>query len=287
MSDERAPEWDDLLLVEEQAEPDTHWYLYLWSRHCAEQGLPDGSSEEQPLLYEKAPRFVEWLRSAHNRFSEGNILALLDAVHICRDEAIPFPNWVVSGLEQFMVETVVKGAPGRRGRSNNPLARARQTFKQQKQRAVIDGIRRAQKWGFDPETGEPSDLFLFMTLPNEVKSYVERHGMPALGSNLQAAVELAEKSLRGTEFQAAFSTLERLAKSTRDDTFTVEEPSVRAALGIASLDELPAAFGEFGFSPADGPVNETAPPGIGDTTEVKKKDVFWIAIRRREIGPSS
>lgn len=287
MSDVPEPSWDDIIIVKATAEHEANWLLYIWSHYCAERGLPDGTSEERPLFNDRAPHFIKALRSAHDRFTEGNLLALLDAAQICRDEAIPVPNWVICGLEQFMVDTIIKGAPGRRGRSNNPLARARQTVKQQKQRAVISGIRQAQRYGFDLETGEPSEFFLFVTLPNEAKAYIEQHGTDALGTNLQDAVELAEKCLRGTEFQATFSTLERLAKSTQDETFTVEEESVRATLGITALDEPPAPFGEFGLTPSEGCSSKAGTFGGGETQKVKKNDVFWLAFRRRDVRPSS
>ena len=206
MSEGREVRPDDLLVVQLVPRPEAGWLPELWSCYNAERGLPDGRSEERPLDHTNAPWFIEELRLAKEKFEAGNLIALLDALHICRVDRLPVPDWVLSGMEGFMVETVTKGAPGKRGRCNNPLARARQTVRQQKQRAVIDGIRQAQKVSPDAE------ILHFVMLSNEVKTYFQKHGPLPLGSNLQDAVRIAEKCLRGTEFQATFSTLERLAK---------------------------------------------------------------------------
>ena len=283
MSDECPPHLDDAFIVETKAEPETEWLLNIWSSYCAEQGLPDGTSEAQPMELQHAPWFLESLRLAHDKYEAGNLIALLDALHICRSENLSVPDWVLSGMERFMLDTITKGAPGKRGRCNNPLARARQAVKQQKQRAVIDGIRLTQKVLRDADDAEDAELFYALMLPNEVKDYFKRHGASPLGRNLQDAVEVAEKSLRGTEFQATFSTLERLAKSTPEATFEVDAPTVREALGIDVLDKMPGPYGPYQFMLLE----ELSEEAGGGTDAVKEKPVFWLTIRRRDMSPVS
>lgn len=274
MSDDTAPQRDDLLLMTLEVDPESKWLLDLWSKYCESQGLPDGKSKENPLDYRKMPQYLDSLKWAYNKFEAGNLIALLDALHICRRESLPIPNWVVSGLEAFMLDTITNGAPGKRGRCNNPLARARQTVKQQKQRQVIKGIRMAQK------VSPNADVLHFVMLSNEVKDYFKIHGALPLGSNLRDAAKLAEKCLRGTEFQATFLTLERLAKSASDETFEIEEDTVRKALGITALDAPPAPFGEF---VVDWPV-ESWPEEAESGDAVKETAVFWVTIERKDAN---
>ncbi|SFU00087.1 hypothetical protein [Sedimentitalea nanhaiensis] len=282
MSDDHVPHPDDLLSVQVEADAKDGWFFRLWSEQCASQGKPDGTSEDMPLDYSNPPNIVQELKDAFDRFEAGNVIALLDALHICRSDNLPTPDWILSGMEKFILGTIMDGAPGKPGRSNNPLSRARQALKHEKQREVIRGIRNAQK--FPPE----AEWFHALALPNEVKRFFEAHGPRPLGSNLQDAVEIAEICLRGTEYQATFSTLERLAKSASEATYEISEQSVREALGLNALDDPPASYGSFSFGWPDaleGTKPESQQEQVTDT--VKETAVFWFTVRQGSIRPIS
>ncbi|TCS66657.1 hypothetical protein EDD52_102475 [Primorskyibacter sedentarius] len=274
MDDEPQPHLDDVLLATLISGSENAWLVHLWSQHCAAKGLPDGTSREQPLDTRDFPLFLDRLRSAYVRYQGGNLIALLEALHICREEVITPPVWALDGIDKFITDTILKGAPGKTGRSNNPLARARLALKHELQREVIFGIRNAQRQG-----AEITDLMSFMLLPNEVKDYFEKHGRAPLGTSIQDAVELAEKCLRGTELQATFSTLERLFKSIPDSTFEIIEFSVRDALGITYLDETPKEFGGFFIAFPE----EAEGEYMKREEVVNEKPVFWLTIRRGDI----
>jgi hypothetical protein len=231
-------------------EPNLDWLVEMIAEHARR---PEGDGPIEINLA-SIPAFFQDLRDAFDRFQDGNWLALLDALQVCRDERLPPPIWVCDGFQTFIVRSITEESLGQRGRGNSPLAKAREAAKQAKRRETYLRIRLAQKIGGKPNGAEPEDFVFALTIPSETTVLIKAGKLKGLGTSVEDAVKATELSLRGTFAQASYATLLKECRKMRDDTFDTSHET-RVALGFET-DALPELLGDLQFVDID----DLAPP---------------------------
>lgn len=75
--------------------------------------------------YKRAPNWELWpsqLKWAKERYDQGNILALFDALALCRRGNLPLPEWAYKGLMDFGAGALTGELPKKRGRAGSLFA---------------------------------------------------------------------------------------------------------------------------------------------------------------------
>lgn len=165
--------------------------------------------QTEPLDLSNQPYFLEDLRDAYEAFTDGNTLAVLDALEICRSNSLPLPDWIANGLTDIIVDAVSGKSLGKKGRANSPLAQAREALKVAKRTSYFGRIRVAQQIPLVEPFPSGNFAFAFM-LPPETSILLASGKIKSLGSTRSDALEILELSLRGTFAQTSLATLTKM-----------------------------------------------------------------------------
>lgn len=176
------------------------WLLKL----CLYHHQRTAKEPHEPLNISKLPHFFTDLRCASENFADGNWLALLDALAICREHELPVPDWLEKGVRDFVITSVKGFSHGKRGKENSPLAQVKDEWKRQKRAEIFRRIRIVQSY-----QGEGADLLLALMLPHETKRLLQTGRVASVGTTREDAIQLTFMSLQGTEAQASLATLDR------------------------------------------------------------------------------
>ena len=232
--------------------------MLYWARELGRMA----ANEEDTTFYDAADNhtWIARLCDMQERIEGGNFIAIIDAIRICDEQQVVLPAWLQEAISLFMASALAGNSGGSRGRSNSPLARAREQLKLVVRAETVRRIRMAQHYAGKSET--LAGIYA-LAMPNTDKHRLATDPDADLGITVEDAISLAERSLRATFAQGSAETIRKAFRSPKADTawWQMELSSETLALvGLDGLgaygDEAPTPWGSFAVTSIDDLVEE-------------------------------
>ncbi|SDJ15194.1 hypothetical protein [Lutimaribacter saemankumensis] len=214
-------------------------YLKFWHQHS------EGEISTSLCAAEEA-EFTEILLAA----SEGNALAALDGLLFCERNGIAPPVFLLECICAIFGAALRGESLGKRGRGNNPIAKARgqalNHWRVSTVKKIVSTQEQIKNFGW---TLDPDDILFQVSLPAETIDLLKREKLSDIGSTVNDALEVATISLRGTPAQCSEDWLAKVYYEKSNTKIDKYQPS-EELMNFLFIEHAPLAW-PFSFGPKE------------------------------------